>query len=101
MRRTIMYDRIANCDVISVMVNAAETAASYIEAFKDVVVRQTKFDGVGPARENWTQPIYSNAANSNLVDDGARSGEDNIAGIGCVAVNLDEIAGRQQGLHVL
>ncbi len=92
MGRTIVNDRIANGDVIGVMVNAAETTASNIEAFKDVMVRQTKFDGIGPARENWTQPIYANAANRNLVYDRPRPGEDNIAGISCIAVNLDEIA---------
>lgn len=50
--RTIMNDRIANCNVVRVMVDAAETAASYIEAFKDVMVRQTKFYGVGPAGDD-------------------------------------------------
>ena len=101
MGRTIMNDRIANGDVIGVMVNASETAASYIEAFEDIVVRQTKFVGVGPARENRTQPVYTKAANCNLVYDRARPGQDNIAGIGCVPVNLDEITRRQQRLHVL
>ena len=46
MGRTIMNHRITNGDVVSVMINAAETTAGYIEAFKDVMVRQTKFDGV-------------------------------------------------------
>src|SRR6185437_8254083 len=69
MRRTIMNDRIANGDVIGVMVNASETAAGYIEAFEDVMVGQTKFDGVGPARENRTQPVHAKAANSDLVHD--------------------------------
>lgn len=101
MGRTIVNDRIANGDVIGVMVDAAETTASNIEAFKDVMVRQTKFDGIGPTRENWTQPIYANPANGNLVDDCPRPGEDNIAGISCVAVNLDEIARQQQRLNVL
>ena len=101
MRRTIMNDRIPNGDVIRMMVNAAETAAGNIEAFKDVVVRQTKLHGVGPAGDNWTQPTHPQTANGNLVHDRARSGEDKIPGIGCVAVNLDEIAWHKQRLHIL
>src|SRR6185369_14281813 len=100
MGRTIVNDRIANGDVIGVMVDAAETTASNIEAFKNVMVRQTKYDGVSPTRENRTQSIYENTANGDLVDDRPGPGEDNIAGISCVAVNLHEITRQQQRLHV-
>src|SRR6185503_3230187 len=98
---TIMNDRIANGYVIGVMVNATETTAGNIESFKDIMIRQTKFDGIGAAREHRTKPIYSNTSNSNLVYHRARSGQDNIAGISCVAVNLDEIAWVKQPRDIL
>ena len=53
---------VAQGDVIRVMIDAAKAAASYIEALEDVVIRQTKFDGVRAARDHRTQPINSNAA---------------------------------------
>ena len=47
-RRAVVDDSVAYCNVMCVMIDAAETASSNVEPFEDVVIRQTEFDGVGP-----------------------------------------------------
>src|SRR5258705_10577641 len=56
--RTIMNDRIANCDVVRVMVNTAKAAARYMEAFNNEVNGQTEFHCLGPSVSNRRQAIH-------------------------------------------
>jgi hypothetical protein len=85
-------DRVADADVVRVVVEAAEGAARHVEALEDVVVRQTELDRVRPARKHRALPVHAQAADRDLVRRRARPREDDVAGVSGISINLDEVS---------
>src|SRR5215216_3733579 len=87
--------------VVSVMIDTSEAAAGNVESFEHVMIRQTKFHCVRPARDHGPQPINADSSDGNLVYGRARYGEYQIAWIGRIAIYFRHVTRLKQRRDIL
>src|SRR6185503_16747580 len=97
----IVDHAVAQGNVVSVVIDAAEATARNVEAFEDVVMGQTKFDRVRAARDHRAQPINASSSDRHLVYVRTRLSEYQIARVSRFPVDFRYVAGLKQRGYVL
>src|SRR5262249_17771587 len=99
--RAVVNHTIAQGNVICVVIDSSKASARNVEAFEDVMVRQTKLHRVRATGDNRTQTVNANPSDRNLVYRSSGSSEYQIAGIRCIAINFRNITRVEQRCDVL
>src|SRR4030095_8334687 len=86
--RTIVDHTVSQRYVMSMMVDSSKAAARDIKTFENVMIRQSKLNCICATSNNWSQSIDANPTNRDFVYVRSGSGENKVAWISRVAIDL-------------